>query len=133
MSLEDLRSTLSLLFREGQVVELRGSRKSGGMASGYYTDLNKLAQDAEVLDNTSDIGGLYVVLNEINPVLLSRRANRIDMRLLKDEKATGDEDIIHRDWFPIDIDPKIMQITGYSQKRIPNLHQISLQYPDRGA
>ena len=76
------------------------------MASGYYTDINKLAHDAEILDFTNEYAGIYVILNKINPVLFSRRANRIEMRLSKEDKATCDEDILQRWWFPIDIDPK---------------------------
>jgi len=103
---EEISQTLSLLFTRGDVMELRALRRSGGMASGYYTDKEKLVQDAGVLDNTTDIAGIYVILNKINPDLLARRANRIDMRLSRDDKATGDEDIIRRHWLPIDIDPK---------------------------
>ncbi|MDX8551714.1 hypothetical protein KHC33_10855 [Methanospirillum sp. J.3.6.1-F.2.7.3] len=105
MSREEIAQTLSLLFPPGSVVELRALRKAGGMASGYYTDYTKLAHDAEILDSTKDLVGMYIILNKINPVLFSRRANRIEMRLSKDEKATSDEDIMHRWWFPIDIDP----------------------------
>ncbi|NLL10101.1 MAG: hypothetical protein GX268_04250 [Methanomicrobiales archaeon] len=106
MSQAEIAKTLSLLFPPGSVLELRALRKSGGMASGYYTDINKLAHDAEILDFTNEYAGIYVILNKINPVLFSRRANRIEMRLSKEDKATCDEDILQRWWFPIDIDPK---------------------------
>jgi len=106
MSQTEIEKTLSLLFPEGSVVELRALRKTGGMASGYYTDHSRLAHDARALDITHEFSGMYVVLNEINPVLLCRRANRTEMRLSKDDKATSDEDILHRRWFPIDIDPR---------------------------
>ncbi|PWR75449.1 hypothetical protein ACKUB1_09085 [Methanospirillum stamsii] len=106
MNDNNILSVLSLLFPRENVVELRALRKSGGIASGYFTDHEKLARDAEVLDSTSDITGIYVTLNEVNPALVSRRANRTDMRLSKDDRTTGDEDIIRRHWFPVDIDPK---------------------------
>jgi len=106
VSQAEISRALSLLFPPGAVVELRALRKSGGMASGYYTDFIKLAHDAEALDTTKEFAGMYVILNEINPVLFSRRANRIEMRLSKEEKATSDEDILHRWWFPVDVDPK---------------------------
>ena len=38
---------------------------------GYYTDYGKLAHDAEVLDNISDISGIFVTLNEVNPDALT--------------------------------------------------------------
>jgi len=106
VSQAEISQTLSLLFPPGSVLELRALRKSGGMASGYYTDFAKLAHDAEALDTTKEFAGMYVILNEINPVLFSRRANRIEMRLSKEEKATSDEDILHRWWLPVDVDPK---------------------------
>ena len=127
MSLEDIQKTLSLLFSPGQVAELRALRKSGGMASGYYTDYQKLARDAEILDTTGDISGIYVILNEINPVLFSRRANRIEMRLSRDDKTTGDDDIIRRRWLPIDIDPKRPSGISSSEEE----HEESLRKAER--
>jgi|GEM_PF-129916 len=99
---ESIRKAASLLFREGQVVELRalGDRTYYG----YYTDYDKLARDAAILDTTPGISGVYVTLNTVNPALLSRCANRIKTAAQK-EPQTADEDIIHRSWLPVDIDP----------------------------
>jgi len=74
------------------------------MASGYFDDLEALAAAVAPLD-AAGTAGIYVTLNEVNPALLSRRANRIKMRLSKKDATTADADIIHRRWFPIDIDP----------------------------
>ena len=95
----------SILFEEGQVVELRALRKKG-VSSGYYTDYKTLAKDAMTLDNTPGYLGIYITLNEVNPDLLARRANRIEMNLSNQDKTTADKDIIRRRWFLIDIDPK---------------------------
>ena len=62
-----------------------------------------------------------------NPVLYSRRANRIDLRLHKDDKATGDEDIIRRHWLPVDIDPKRPSGISSSEEE----HEESLQKAER--
>lgn len=99
---ESIRTALSLLFQEGSVVELRalGDRTHYG----YYTDHDKLARDAAILDTTPGISGIYITLNRVNPVLLSRCANRIKKAGQK-EPQTADGDIIRRSWFPIDIDP----------------------------
>ena len=59
----------------------------------------------EPLDADSSVHGIYVTLNEVNPALLSRRANRIKMRLGKKDSTTSDADILRRRWLPIDIDP----------------------------
>ncbi|MCX6692953.1 MAG: hypothetical protein NT074_00105 [Methanomicrobiales archaeon] len=49
--------------------------------------------------------GIYVTLNPVNSVLLSRRANRVETRIGKNDSLTADTDIVTRCWLPIDIDP----------------------------
>ena len=99
---DQIRLALSLLFPEGSVVELRalGERTHYG----YYTDHDKLARDAAILDSTPGMSGIYVTINQVNPVLLSRCANRIK-KAGQREPQTADGDIIRRSWLPIDIDP----------------------------
>jgi len=72
---ESIRTALSVLFPEGSVVELRalGERTHYG----YYTDFDRLARDAAVLDSTSGISGIYITLNQVHSDLLSRCANRM--------------------------------------------------------
>lgn len=93
---------LSVLYSPGQVVELRaiGDR----VYSGYYTDYAKLALDAAAIESYPDVKGIYTTLNEVNPALLSRCANRIK-KVGHKEPQTGDTDILRRTWLPIDIDP----------------------------
>lgn len=98
-----IREALSVLCAPGQVVEVRAITE-GGMASGYFNDLDALAAAVVPLD-ASGTQGIYVTLNEVNPALLSRRANRIKVRLGKKDATTADGDILRRRWFPIDIDP----------------------------
>jgi CRISPR/Cas system endoribonuclease Cas6 (RAMP superfamily) len=59
----------------------------------------------EPLDADTSVHGIYVTLNEVNPALLSRRSNRIKIRLGKKDSTTSDADILRRRWLPIDIDP----------------------------
>ena len=94
---------LKTLFSPGQVVELRalGDRTHFG----YYTDYEKLAKDAALLDPIPELKGIYITLNEVNPALLARCVNRVKKAGNK-EPQTGDSDIIRRRWFPIDIDAK---------------------------
>jgi len=94
---------ISLLFPPGQVVELRII--DDGIGSGYYQDHEKLAADVQLVEGTKP-QGIYVTLNEVDPALLSRRSNRFKMRLSKKDATTADSDIVHRRWFPVDIDPK---------------------------
>ncbi len=98
-----IREALAVLCAPGKVVEVRAITDNG-MASGYFDNPDALAAAAEALD-TSGTQGIYFTLNEVNPALLSRRANRIKGRLAKKDTTTADTDILRRRWFPIDIDP----------------------------
>jgi P4 family phage/plasmid primase-like protien len=73
--------------------------------SGYFTDYGALAKACEALDTDPSLQGIYVTLNTVNPSLLSRRANRIKIRLARNDATTADTDITRRRWFPVDIDP----------------------------
>ena len=95
---------LSLLFSEGDVVELR-ALGDGGVKSGYFTDFEMLADRARVLDAFHDVTGVYVTLNAVDPALLSRRANRVKHRLSRSDATTADADICRRRWLPVDLDP----------------------------
>ncbi len=99
---DQIAGALRLLFDTGQVVELR-ALFGDATASGYYDDMAQLASDVEKVE-AAQPQGIYVTLNEANPALLSRRANRTKMRLGKKDATTADADIIRRRWFPIDID-----------------------------
>ena len=88
----------------GGVVEVR-ALADGATHSGYFDDYERLACAVEALDADPSVAGIYVTLNAVNPALLSRRANRIKMRLGRKDATTADADIIHRRWLPIDIDP----------------------------
>lgn len=99
-----IRAAISLLTVPGSVVEVR-ALTDRYTHSGYFSDHDALAKAAEILDSDTSNLGIYITLNEVNPALLSRRANRIKMRLGKKDATTGDADIIRRIWLPIDIDP----------------------------
>jgi len=97
-------SVIELLAGPGQVVEVRALAENA-THSGYFTDYAALAQFAGALDADPAVHGTYVTLNRVNPSLLSRRANRIKMRLTRTDSTTADAEIIRRRWFPVDIDP----------------------------
>ena len=101
---DDLISSASVLFAPDHVIEVRAITDDG-MASGYFDSHHELAAKVSVLEGVQSVQGVYVTLNEVNPSLLSRRANRIKMRLSKKDATTADADIIRRRWFPVDIDP----------------------------
>jgi len=97
-------NTLAVLSGPGQVVEVRALAENG-THSGYFTDFEALARQVEALDCDPAVHGCYVTLNEVNPALLARRANRIKMHLSRGDATTSDADIVRRCWLPIDIDP----------------------------
>ncbi len=101
---ETITSAVELLAGPGQVVEVR-ALAAHAVHSGYFTDYAALGRACEALDADPSVHGCYVTLNTVNPSLLSRRANRIQMRLSRTEGTTSDAEIIRRRWFPVDIDP----------------------------
>ncbi|WP_048148297.1 hypothetical protein [Methanolacinia paynteri] len=101
---EEIRKALATLFPGGEVVELR-ALGDYNIHSGYFDDYETLAEKAEKISRLSDVQGVYVTLNEINPALLSRRANRVKTNLGRKDSTTADADIIRRRWLPVDLDP----------------------------
>jgi hypothetical protein len=99
-----LREAIARIAGPGQVVEVRALTDQF-THSGYFSDHDALVRSVEPLDADGSVHGIYVTLNEVNPALLSRRANRIKMRLGKKDSTTSDADILRRRWLPIDIDP----------------------------
>ncbi|MCX6683610.1 MAG: hypothetical protein NTZ37_02620, partial [Methanoregula sp.] len=71
-----IESALAVLFDPGQVIEVRALADTC-THSGYFTDTAALSRCAEALDTDPAVHGIYVTLNEMNPALLARRANRI--------------------------------------------------------
>ena len=118
---DDLTSSISILFAPDQVIEIRAITDDG-IASGYFDSIEELAKKVSVLDDVQSVQGIYVTLNEVNPSLLSRRSNRIKMRLSKKDATTADADIIRRRWLPVDIDP--VRISGVSST--DEEHQVAI-------
>ncbi|OPY42743.1 MAG: hypothetical protein A4E40_00314 [Methanoregulaceae archaeon PtaU1.Bin059] len=102
---EELRTSLSLLSPAGNVIELRAIADTA-VHSGYFDDQEALVAQAQTLDSLPEVQGIYVTLNEVNPALLARRANRVKLRLGRKDATTSDADIRRRRWFPIDVDPQ---------------------------
>jgi hypothetical protein len=99
---EEILATHSLLFRPGQVVELRVPKYPRGNATtaGYFNDPSALAEYA--LRASGLAPGVYVTLNELNPALLARFNNRVETWV---SQTTTDADVIRRRWLPLDFDP----------------------------
>ncbi|MDD1730077.1 MAG: hypothetical protein LUQ50_13530 [Methanospirillum sp.] len=114
---------IRLLVPEGHVFEIR-TLGPDGIGSGYYNNPEKAADDVLLLEQDLRISGIYLTLNDVNPVLLARRSNRIKTRLTRSEATTADCDIVRRRWLPIDIDP--IRISGVSSSDSEHESALSL-------
>jgi len=91
---------LRLLWKPGDVREFRSPKyKPFNTLSGYFDSPDKLADALAPWDRQAN---LFVTLNPVNPALLARASNRIAERA---EHTTSDQDVLHRDWLFVDIDP----------------------------
>jgi hypothetical protein len=100
---DEVERTVRVISVPGGVTEIR-SIADNGTHSGYFNDPALLASSSELLD-LATVHGVYITLNEVEPALIARRANRVKMRLGAKDTTTSDADILRRRWFPIDIDP----------------------------
>jgi P4 family phage/plasmid primase-like protien len=103
-NLSDITSTLSALYDDGQVVELRvfsPSRYSSKpqVETGYFDDLNLLATTANAASERGALG-VYVLPNRLNPALFARSPNRLSRGIT----ATKDSDITEHTYLLVDID-----------------------------
>lgn len=101
---DEVLAAVRILTVPDQVIEVRVITDDG-IASGYFDSPVELAAKVGTLDGVPSVQGIYVTLNPVNPALLSRRANRIKMRLGKKDVTTADSDIVKRQWLPVDVDP----------------------------
>ena len=93
---------LRLLCEPRAVYELRCPKtKRDGTISGYFNDLEKLADHAELLSGVHP--AVYVTINPVNPDLLARARNRIENRA---SFTTADADVVKRLRLLLDFDPK---------------------------
>ena len=97
----EIKRALDVLFQPGDVVELRALDVGGKVHAGYFSDFDRLANEAARL--SSQAAGVYVVLNQVNRELLARAQNRITVG---PKNLTQDTDITGRRWLPIDADAK---------------------------
>lgn len=97
----EIRRALTVLYQPGDVVEVRVLEVAGKTVAGYFDHFGKLAEAAAKLSGQAT--GVYVVLNQINPDLLARAANRVTVG---PKNLTQDADIIRRRYLPIDVDAK---------------------------
>lgn len=103
---QTIADTLRIIVGAGNVCEIRilgvDGRKNRTDA-GYFNDFDAASKAVLSYSQDSRTKGCYVVLNEINPALLARSANRITQFA---DLTTKDNDITRRRWILIDADPE---------------------------
>jgi hypothetical protein len=102
---------LKVLFDPSDVVELRAMTSKGRkrIDSGYF-DADHWGDLAEYATGLSEGGAaVYVTLNPVDPQLLSRYSNRLEINA---KTTTSDKDVTRRRWLLIDIDPVRPSDTG---------------------
>ncbi len=107
-SAEQIASWLRLFVEPGQVVELRALKVKGKWGrpqtvAGFF-DADHLPQMAEeALRLEKNAQGVYFTLNPLNPDILARRCNRVDVAEQGD--SASDSDVQAGRWLLVDADP----------------------------
>ncbi len=105
---EQALHAIGVLFEPGDVIEVRAldvdrtPNRGGVTYSGYFKfeAVDEISQAIQSIVNRAE--GIYVVLNPVDPALLSRSVNRLQA---KPKHTTKDEDITQWRWLYIDLDP----------------------------
>ena len=98
-----IRSALAVLFAPGDVVELRAFPTGRKRTDAGYFDFDHWDALADHAARLSASGAaVYITLNPVDPQLLSRYANRIEIYAAS---TTTDKQVVQRRWLLIDIDP----------------------------
>jgi len=134
----EVARAVRLIVPAGDVVEVRILDARANPAddwpktlAGYFNDAGKLT--AEVSQVRCAVGA-YFTLNEVDPALLARSANR----LAKAPKGSGtsDSNIIRRRWLLIDCDPErpagISSADAEHEAAIERAQDVELYLHDRG-
>ena len=91
-----IEQAISVLFKPGQLVEVRGKKIGGGIASKYYTDHEHMAEVIAKADASEKYEALWVTLQRVKP--------GTDATRNADKPTTGRDDIEAYEWLVIDVD-----------------------------
>lgn len=102
---ESMQAALTVLFQQGDVIEIRGfgvpMGRTRGTTAGYFDNSVDAVRAACELSKRG-AEGVYVCVNPVKPGCLARAENKLKDGL---KPATSDKDIDHRRWLFIDLDP----------------------------
>jgi hypothetical protein len=110
--LSTIKLGLALLFRPGQLVELRAKKTDENWRGFYYNDHEKLAETVLRLDNDPRVAALYYVINPVRPDIPKQRGvtvnpNAEQVDAIVDgptQSLTRNPDIDTLNWLFVDVD-----------------------------
>jgi hypothetical protein len=115
---------ISLLFEPGSVVEVRIPKTRAGVVAGYFDNFSTMAAAICQADAKYRAGGVYYVINKIDPALLGRAYNRLKEHA---EHTTADNNVLGRRWLPIDLDPvRPVGISSSDEEHAAAIHRAWL-------
>jgi hypothetical protein len=130
-----IEAGLRILLEEGQVTELRaiavskpGYRKKH-IEAGYFDfeHIGEMANCAAWLSKLSQ--GVYFTLNPLDPEIVHRRYNRVDVADERDMQAT-DVHVVRRRWLLIDTDAERLSNISSTEEEKKATYEVILEVRD---
>jgi len=90
-----LEQAIRILFRPGDLVEVRGKLLTGTCRSKFYSDHKRLARVIEKANASGKYEAIWCTLQRLKPSALDCKQR---------DESTGREDIQSYEWLPIDVD-----------------------------
>jgi len=112
----EIRRALEVLHAPEQIIELRALHKGRKRTDAGYFDgehRDRLIEEAARL-NKAD-AAVYVTLNQLDPQLLARHANRVQQYA---QATTTDANVTCRSWLLIDVDPQRPKDTSATDEQL---------------
>jgi P4 family phage/plasmid primase-like protien len=122
--ISQIKQAAQVLFRPGDVVEVRIPKTRFGVISGYFIDHERMAREIARLDGQK-FPGVYWTLNPVAPDAIARADHKTLQ--IRSGEGTKDTEIVSRRWLPIDIDPQ--RIAGISSTEAQ--HEASFLLADQ--
>lgn len=119
-AVERITGYLRLFMQPGQVTELRAFGDTVYAGWFDYEHLHLMAQAACELERKGT-RGIYFIPNPVNPELLARSPNRVQIA----GKTTTDADILARRWMLVDVDPVRPADTSASEVERQHAWQVA--------
>jgi hypothetical protein len=126
----EIKHALALLYRPGEVVEVRCFLRGSSILNGYYRDWDRLAADAvQINTQLTPQLSIYCCLNPCRPEVYARRPETAERA--GSGEAVSDSEVLLRRWLLVDCDPirpKGVSATDSQKAAANELTQQAYQY-----